>query len=162
MEQEAEESFDLALIASLEVDVVPHIGDPRVPDSLVSQLGKILQQGSKLYDMDDGRPSSPTYSINGMSSSRDSSFEKVDLRNESANAFGTTEGLALLPRERFSYWCFDLLFLICNDAMQEQGGERRLAALNLPPLLSRCRTTLVSYVEDEKLRGNLPFVRYLF
>ena len=46
--QEAEENFDLALVASLEIDVVPHLGGPRVPDSLVSQLGRILQSGASL------------------------------------------------------------------------------------------------------------------
>ena len=33
--QEAEEKFDLALIATLEIDVVPQLGDARVPDSVI-------------------------------------------------------------------------------------------------------------------------------
>ncbi|PPQ86976.1 hypothetical protein CVT25_009984 [Psilocybe cyanescens] len=40
--QESEENFDLALIASLEIDVVPHLAISRVPDVLIAQLGKIL------------------------------------------------------------------------------------------------------------------------
>jgi len=38
-------------------------------------------------------------------------------------------------------------------------AHKRLAALSLPSLLSRCRSTLVGYVADESLRGNLPFPR---
>ena len=49
--QEAEENFDLAVIASLEIDVVTHLGGSRVPDDLVAQLGKILQRGSKFYEV---------------------------------------------------------------------------------------------------------------
>jgi hypothetical protein len=28
---------------------------------------------------------------------------------------GSTDFGNMVPRERFSYWCFDLLFLICSD-----------------------------------------------
>ncbi|TFK71822.1 hypothetical protein BDN72DRAFT_409999 [Pluteus cervinus] len=159
-EQEVEENFDLVLIASLEADVVPHIGDSRVPDSLVAHLGKILQQGSGLYESLEFSASdrnkrplehSPT-------SSGGSSFERVDYENY--HEIGSTEGISLVPRERFSYWCFDLLFLICSDITTEQEPSRkRLAALNLTSLLNRCRSTLVSYVADESMRGNLPFPR---
>ena len=31
---------------------------------------------------------------------------------------GTTAPSLLLPRERFAYWAFDLLFLICNASTQ--------------------------------------------
>ena len=37
---------------------------------------------------------------------------------------------------------------------------RRIAALSLLALLGRCRSTLVNYVADEKIRGNLPFPRF--
>ncbi|CAK5277941.1 unnamed protein product [Mycena citricolor] len=144
--QEAEENFDLALIGALEIDVVPHLGSSRVPDALVGQLAKVLQHGSRLYESD---PQSPTSS---------SSFEKVEFDADEEE--GTAQPGTLVPRERFSYWCFDLLFLICSDTTKDQEpSRRRLAALSLPALLSRCRRVLTSYVADEKLRGNLPFPR---
>jgi hypothetical protein len=99
-EQESEENFDLALVAALEIDIVPHIGDARVPDHIVSQLGKMLQKGSKVYE--DG--------VSSLSSS-EGSFEKLDMER----TYGSTDLGTLVPRERFSYWCFDLLFLICSD-----------------------------------------------
>ncbi|PPQ71802.1 hypothetical protein CVT26_007726 [Gymnopilus dilepis] len=168
--QEAEENFDLALVASLEIDVVPHLGGPRVPDSLVSQLGRILQSGSKIYDAEDAimfpppkpsslsnsPPKSAPHSPTGTASTS-STLTKVDL---DLDYQGSTDFGHLVPRERFSYWCFDLLFLICSDVTRDQEeSRRRLAALTLPSLLNRCRATLVSYVADESMRGNLPFPR---
>ncbi|KAG1769044.1 hypothetical protein EV702DRAFT_707206 [Suillus placidus] len=157
-DQEAEENFDLSLISSLEIDLVPHLGDARVPDHLIAQLAKILHKGSQLYksSMDPSRPDSPsTDTANVSDDSREShDFEKVDLD------IGTTAPGVLVPRERFSFWCFDLLFLICSNVTSDQEFSRkRVAALCLPTLLDRCKTTMVSYVADEALRGNMPFPR---
>lgn len=157
-DQEAEESFDLSLISSLEIDLVPHLGDMRVPDHLIAQLAKILHKGSQLYksSVDLSLPNSPsTDTANVSDDSRDShDFEKVDLD------IGTTAPGILVPRERFSFWCFDLLFLICSNVTSDQESSRkRVAALCLPTLLDRCKITMVSYVADEALRGNIPFPR---
>lgn len=100
--QEAEENFDLALIASFEIDVAPHLGDKRVPDDLVSQLAKVLQQGSRLYESE----VDPAISANPAVST-------VDLQKQ--YDVGSTESGSLVPRERFSYWCLDLLFLVCSN-----------------------------------------------
>ncbi|GLB42717.1 putative C-terminal region of Mon2 protein [Lyophyllum shimeji] len=133
--QEAEENFDLALIAALEIDVAPHVGHDRVPDHL---------------------PISRSSSSTDLQSLQQVKKINVDERHE----LGSTEPRSLLPRERFSYWCFDLLFLICSNTTSErEHSRRRLAASSIPSLLNRCRTTLVGYVADESLRGNLPFPR---
>ncbi|KAF8639344.1 hypothetical protein AX17_001563 [Amanita inopinata Kibby_2008] len=154
--QEAEENFDLSLIGALEIDVVPYLGDSRVPDYLVSQLGAILHQGSRLMKpVDHG-----SFAVEG--SGKDvhgpQAIEKVEINK--AGVEGTTELGALVPRERFSYWCFDLLFLLCSNMTKDHElPRRRLATLSLPSLLNRCRATLVEYVADESLRGNTPFPR---
>ena len=44
--QEAEEDFDRALIKALEQDIVPHLGNERIPDHVISLLGKVLQNAS--------------------------------------------------------------------------------------------------------------------
>jgi len=122
--QAAEENFDLALIASLEIDIVPHIGDARVPDPLVARLAKILQQGSKLYQLDEDRPRKER-SIEALQSARSSRSINSDLtkvEDSEEYRIGKTESGTLVPRERFSYWCFDLLFLICaNSTSGEQS-----------------------------------------
>lgn len=119
--QESEENFDLALIASLEIDVVPYIGDRRVPDMLILQLGKILHIGSQICSVTGetsfipSSGSSSTFSNSAsLSISHVAPIIPVSI-DERYSDLGTTEFRKLAPRERFSYWCFDLLFLICSD-----------------------------------------------
>ncbi|KAH9018228.1 hypothetical protein EDB83DRAFT_2528502 [Lactarius deliciosus] len=134
------------LSPSLEADVVPCLGDDRVPDYLITQLAKILQQGSQL--LQDG--SGEEYSPPDMPLGGKADGEEV----------GSIVPLLAVSRERFSYWCLDLLFFICSDtAKDNEASRRRIAALSLPALIGRCRTTLAGYVADERLRGNLPFPR---
>ncbi|KAF8129901.1 hypothetical protein EV363DRAFT_1399707 [Boletus edulis] len=151
-EQESEENFDLALISTLEIDLVPHLGGPRVPDYLVGQLAKILHQGSQLYKFPTHTPrsNSPGGDWISMGSSHNSreEFEKLDLES-----LGSTATEEVVPRERLSYWCFDLLFLICSNVTQDQETSRRRS------LLDRCKTAMVGYIADEALRGGLPFPR---
>ncbi|KAL4066352.1 hypothetical protein V8B97DRAFT_2111374 [Scleroderma yunnanense] len=158
-EQEAEEKFDLSLINCLKIDLIPHLGNPRVPDYLIVQLAKILHQGSRLLKDSSSSPSSlglvdedDTESPNA---SLDLHFQKLDLES-----LGTTAAVIPVPRERFSFWCFDLMFLICSNVTTDhEESRKRVAALCLPSLLDRCRAAMVSYIADEALRGNLPFPR---
>ncbi|KAH9847754.1 hypothetical protein C2E23DRAFT_740985 [Lenzites betulinus] len=165
--QEEEENFDLSLVASLEIDVVPYLGDPSVPDYIISQLARVLQHGSQLRASEDDLPPSPTSLPDepvptGKAAEDRPSKElgKLEWFGDGSIGMGTTAPGRFLPRERFSYWCFDLLFLICSDTSQDQiPSRKRIAALSLPSLLERCRMTLVGYIADESLRGNLPFPR---
>ncbi len=114
-EQDEDENFDLALIASLEVDVTPLLGDARVPDYLLIQLGKTLDRGSILYDpLGDAQDQSDTQLH---SPRRRKSRQSIEISTDplNGNIVPTTANGLLLPRERFAYWCFDLLFLICSD-----------------------------------------------
>lgn len=106
--QEEEENFDLSLIAALEIDVVPHLGTRRIPDSVLTQLAKVLAQGSQLYDS----VHSP-YTPEDDSGRGSTDYIRLDVDRHRLH--GSTDSGISLPRERFSYWCFDLLFLICSD-----------------------------------------------
>ncbi|KAI0338792.1 hypothetical protein BDW22DRAFT_1362507 [Trametopsis cervina] len=157
--QQQEESFDLSLIASLEIDVVPHLSDPRVPDYIIAQLAKVLQQGSQIRDDAEYRPPSPA-SLESTPARASTESHALESFGDHTAGEGTTEPGRFLPRERFAYWCFDLLFLICSSVAQEQiPGRKRVAALSLPALLKRCKATLISFIADESLRGSLPFPR---
>lgn len=154
--QEEEENFDHQLIQSLEKDVVPYLGDSRLGDSVIKTLGILLEKGSSVVAVNTSIPTPPL----SPTRSREFLFD--------ANVHGTTADGTLVPRERFSYWCFDLLFAISTrrsldsdeDGLKERS-YRRLAALSLPALLQRCKFSLLSYVKDEGLRGGLPFPRYV-
>lgn len=147
-EQEVEELFDMSLIAALEVDVVPYVADPRVPDDVIVNLARVLHQGSFLYAVDNFEEIACSPSSGG--SSEMTAVETI----------GSTVALQAVPRERFSYWCLDLLFLMCSDVVKDSEHlRRRIAALSLPDLLKRCRMTLLNYSANEALRGNYPFPR---
>lgn len=171
-EQEAEELFDLSLLSALEIDVIPYIADSRVPDYVVIQLAKTLYSGSQVYISEDESFHDTNASLHSKTSSDLSLSTKVD------DPINSTLYSKALPRERFSYWCFDLLVLICSDTIpgklithqrylplmqglpDEEILRRRLAALSLPVLLQRCRTTLSSYLADDAVRGNYPLPRF--
>ena len=124
--QETEENFDLSLIASLEIDVVPYLGETAVPDYVVMQLARVLHQGSRLRTTDDDLPPSPVSlpedSPRGAKRSSTvpsvNEADKVLKFGDNSIGMGTTSSGHFLPRERFAYWCFDLLFLICSDTSQ--------------------------------------------
>jgi hypothetical protein len=106
-EQEDEENFDLSLISSLEADVIPCLGGDRVPDYLITQLAKVLQQGSQLLlneSDDDEHPPTPT-SLTILDAKPAARGDKAD--GESMGSTAPTRGVS---RERFSYWYLDLLF----------------------------------------------------
>ena len=109
-EQEAEELFDLSLLTALEIDVVPYLADGRVPNYVVVQLAKTLYRGSQLYMAEDGGTDTSSTSLHSGADSGSSTSTKVD------ETMGSALYSRALPRERFSYWCLDLLFLICSDA----------------------------------------------
>ncbi|KAG6333293.1 hypothetical protein ID866_5795 [Astraeus odoratus] len=187
-EQETEENFDLALISAMEIDLVPYLGASRVPDYLIIQFAKVLHQGSQLMKTS----SSPPLSLglkNGSHSmeSADISLVPFGFQESNSEGFGSTAISSSIPRERFSFWCFDLLFLVCSNVpsgkdtfflaayliltsvhdhvaslllSDREEARKRVAALSLPLLLSRCKTTMIRYIADEALRGSLPFPRY--
>jgi hypothetical protein len=109
---------------SLETDVVPCLGDDRVPDYLITQLAKHLQQGSQLLQHESDEDYSPT-SLNLMQHG-DVSVAWGDKAD--SEAVGSTVPLRAVSRERFSYWCLDLLFLICSDTL-----KGRICALRVVP-----------------------------
>ena len=39
---------------------------------------------------------------------------------------GTTAEVVEVGRERFGYWCFDLLFLLCSDVEKGERARRNL------------------------------------
>ncbi|KAH7341760.1 hypothetical protein B0J17DRAFT_647820 [Rhizoctonia solani] len=140
--QDAEENFDLALLSSLEVDVVPHLGGTRVPDYVITQFARILHAASALHVVGGSGPKS--------------NAESEPWEDEDA----TTESMRSVPRERFAYWAFDLLTLVCAVVETDREPERRrVATLCLPLFLERCEGVLVKYVRDEAIRGNVPFPR---
>ncbi|KAG5643461.1 hypothetical protein DXG03_000893 [Asterophora parasitica] len=92
--QEEEENFDLALVAALEIDVAPHLGDSRVPDDLVCQLAKILHRGSRLHEAHSEIVSADSSPAEGNGVRK---VVAIDIQKH--YELGTTESGSLIPRE---------------------------------------------------------------
>ena len=97
--EQDEENFDQSLSTSLETDVIPCLGDDRVPDDLISQRAKVLQQGSQLlpHEQDDGHlptpsnPPQPNTTSAGWSSNTNS-----ETMVDSTASIGGLEGTVIL------------------------------------------------------------------
>ena len=116
---------DTVIIAvSLEKDVLPHLGGHRVPDTLIRRLGKALQRASKLYELDlpellshdvvrpDDADDTETLKDDRFETRFDGDFDRLATGDD---LFGTTAEVVAVGRERFAYWCFDLLWLMASD-----------------------------------------------
>lgn len=117
------------LSVALEQDVLPHIGNSSVPDDLIQRLGKYIQIASRLYSLDlqqtpSRRTSSASESISALSDrpsiAKESRFDSDFDRQSKGKMYGTTVDIVEVSRERFAYWCFDLLFVMCSDC---EDGE---------------------------------------
>ncbi|GAA5930374.1 hypothetical protein JCM10213_001074 [Rhodosporidiobolus nylandii] len=161
-----EENFDLALLASLEGDILPHIGSTAVPDRLIRRLAKTLQIASRLYQLDYPYSTSPADLLSPTSEDTPPATPpepRFDLdfdRQVKGEMHGTTVEVVEVGRERFSYWCLDLLFHMCSsEEPTEDPQRRRITAIALPSLLNRCAASLRTYIADAPLRGKMPFPR---
>jgi hypothetical protein len=112
--REEDEAFDRAWLASLQADVIPHLGDPQVTPSILEYLARILQEGSRLHEFSVAHPANDGPVNNGAKPDR------LDLGERRAFDVPTTQGGTLLPREAFSYWCFDLLFQLCSSSVSRR------------------------------------------
>ena len=74
-------------------------------------MAKVLQQGSQLLlqELDDEYPPTPI-SLTKPDAKSAARGDKAD-----GERMGSTVPVREVSRERFSYWCLDLLFLICSD-----------------------------------------------
>lgn len=171
-DQRIEEDFDLAVIATIEMHILPRLGHSSVPADAIVLLARRLREASRLreveLDFSNGTSSPSMTRIGSNDSDKRETFQLNDYDSQ-ATVFeldGTTLEDVHLPRERFAYWCLDLLFLFCTESSDESipsisQERRRVAALSLPLLLSRCISVLRTYLADAGIRGHLPFSRYV-
>ncbi|KNF01720.1 hypothetical protein PSTG_05148 [Puccinia striiformis f. sp. tritici PST-78] len=169
-QQQAEENFDLAFVASLELDVLPCLGQSRIPDETIRSLGMAVQAASRLYTFDlelENSAQSDMTSAQGAAGLGQISPENCrfieDFAEQAKDSIcGTTADVLRRPRERFIYWCFDLLFLFCTPSTSQialEAEHKRVASIWLPILLTRCIAAIRAYLVDAPIRGTVPFDR---
>lgn len=106
-----------------------------MPSDVILSLVQALRDASRLHepagDRSVGKSSSPSLTA---VSSRDSGDARSNASSRmasdhymQASADTTLDGTTMddeeLPRERFAYWCLDLLFLMCNRASEGENDE---------------------------------------
>ena len=118
--------------ASLELDVLPYLGQSRIPDEIIRSLGMTVQAASRLYTFDleveNANPSAITTEYSpGLAQMFPENCRFIDdfVQQAKGPIWGTTADVSRRPRERFIYWCFDILFLFCSPAI---SSKRKLLA----------------------------------
>lgn len=150
-DQRGEEDFDLAVIGksacrsppthvlqslltrilpvTLEANILPCLGQQRVPTDAIISLVQALRDASMLHTHDPQYESgsqliSPNTTIVHGEYSPDVGSVRHDQKqiedSSDWTSNDTLDGSTMddydLPRERFAYWCLDILFLMCNRA----------------------------------------------
>ena len=139
-----------------------HMGRSRVPQSLIRDLVKTIQEGSQLYfsyverqGVVNGYLNKPLPISNGGSSRTKRSPEKLSEKVE-----GVTAKIIPVARERLAYACLQCLFDLClDDQNGEQEIQQRIAEVAAPILLERCASVIRNFAADQPLLGKVPFPR---
>ncbi|CDZ97552.1 Uncharacterized conserved protein [Phaffia rhodozyma] len=155
--QTADETHDLKYLAALEKDIVPVLGWADIPDLLIVRLANALSTASQFYYFDSD--SSET----SLCRPRPTSFDPRIYQSHDGDGDGEVHGITAEiighPKERFSRWCFDVMFMLVDKVDQNTDLRQRVAKLVFPLLMYRCQTVLSTYLADQPLRGGMPFPR---
>ncbi|WWC65124.1 uncharacterized protein I303_107738 [Kwoniella dejecticola CBS 10117] len=127
-----DESFVITHLNHLRSVILPRLGDPRIPVRLIIQLSESLRRASLLYHFD--------VRVNG----------------------GTTAPAIPESQEELRYWALELLISLSTRKSTQTDAdekEKRVAAISASALIKRFEETLSRWLDDQRLRGSLPFGR---
>ncbi|CAG8763007.1 14889_t:CDS:2, partial [Racocetra persica] len=133
-----DESFDIKFLSDLQTRVLIHLGNSRVPQSLILNAIKIIYEGSKLYYTEVDKEDKPTT----WNESIDENFQFLDnletlcCKQVLKNIDSTPVFVTPVERER-----------------------QRIAKVTAPILLKRCAFVIHNYTIDQPLFGRCSFLR---
>jgi hypothetical protein len=125
----------LSFLAQMRKVLIPRLSGVRIPDRTLCQVADVLRKASILY------------------------YQDVNTQG------GTTAPVVPESAEQMRYWAFDLLVGLSSAEPTQHGlvvedqGATRVALKSLPSLIMRFETSLRQFLDDAKLRGQLPFPR---
>lgn len=143
-----DEAFVLPNLTRIRDAVATPLRDTRVPAHIVRAHAETLRKASVLYHYDVHAPG------------------------------GTTAPVVPEAKEATRYWALDQLIASAGVGVRpqqrrrrssarrgvasaEEEADRRVAAYFVPSVLQRFETTLQHFLSDAKLRGQMPFTRYV-
>lgn len=106
-ELDYDEHFDISVLTAIQTDIIVYLGQPRVPAELVRKLVNVIQNGSRLYVIDD----QDDHRINGVAGGEDGGDQA---------ARGSTGTIVPVMRETFAYAALRCLFALCSG--NKEGG----------------------------------------
>lgn len=124
-----DEEFILPLLNDMRQAVFARLRDPRLKPAVVERFAETLRRASLLYHYD------------------------VEACG------GTTAPAVTDDGEGMRYWAFDQLVSGAKRSGEEEEASRRVASLFAPAVLKRFDLTLRQFLDDAKLRGQMPFSR---
>ncbi|WWD20641.1 hypothetical protein CI109_105117 [Kwoniella shandongensis] len=130
-----DETFVIDHLTQITYAVLPRLGDTRIPDRINIQFSEVLRKASRIYHYD------------------------VRL---SVGGGGTTAPGIPEHQEGLRYWALDLLVTAATKGEPGENGsekERRVAGLTIPALMKRFEEPMERFLDDKRLRGQLPLGR---
>jgi hypothetical protein len=126
---DADDEFVIPILDRIRAAVHPRWGDARVPEHMASLHAETLRKASVLYH--------------------------YDVRATG----GTTAPAVSENREATRYWALNQLVVCCSKQENETEDDGRVAASFVPAALRRFEETLRGFLNDAKLRGQMPFAK---
>ncbi len=118
--------------------VIPRLTDHRLPESTITSFAENLRKASVLYHYDVTHPG------------------------------GTTATVIAESQESLRYWALEVM-IACVDRKRVKVGngfqgnhdqkQAVLAGLMLPSVIKRFEDSMRCFVDDARLRGQMPFAR---
>ncbi|KAJ3289665.1 hypothetical protein HK104_007306 [Borealophlyctis nickersoniae] len=163
-ELSADEAFDVSVLTTVETDIILHLGQAHVPESLILRLIEVIRKGSKLYSTQIESKGGPRANgnvpvlVGGIAGEAGSESVAKIKGGISSHALGSD--VIPVVRERFGFSCLGTLFALVSDSKSDNAAVRlRLAEIVGPVLLEKCKEVLLGYTSDQPLYGRMPLPR---
>lgn len=113
-ELDVDEHFDIFVLSVIQSDIVVYLGQPRVPENLISKLIHVIRLSSRLYYIDESDEHRHKESEEELAT-RALAIEDM---GRSSDIVGTTGTIVPVMKESFAYAAFKTLFALCSAERQ--------------------------------------------
>ncbi|TPX54493.1 hypothetical protein PhCBS80983_g05899 [Powellomyces hirtus] len=184
-ELSADEAFDISVLTTIESDIFPHLGQPHVPETVLTRLVEMIGSGSRRYTSRleglgfQSQENLGMLTISGGSSNydtRDLSSNAVNsstarletiakvrgtgMPNDTGGSYPLGSDVIPVTRENFAVNCLETIFGLCSSAKEDDIQTRfRIAEVVGPVMLNKCKHVIRTYTADKQSYGKMPLPR---
>ncbi|KAG0164957.1 hypothetical protein DFQ30_009163 [Apophysomyces sp. BC1015] len=120
-ELDVDEHFDISVLSVIQTDIVPYIGQPRVPSEVIQKLVNVIRESSQLYYVDQSDVHRKEESEEEKATKALAIEDDAGAIDRSSDIVGTTGTIVPVMKESFAYASFKTLFSLCSA---EKEGKR--------------------------------------